>query len=169
MADTAIMAGGAAGLYRNTAVGGAAFGNPQWLENLLTKDVTPSGGWDFVEASSRLTPLKLYGKAQLDKPHQVVMRADILSTEYPIWVTAAASRKATLDLLILNAKLTEVGAVGYRGMWLVSLTAEAQEIGGNIYSTFELRPTIDTLGNLVYLAKVNPGPSITYTSLSWVA
>jgi hypothetical protein len=165
-AESAIMVGGEAGLYRNT---GGEFANPGWNEVLLARDVTPGGGFDFQEASDRATALKLYAKTQLDKPIQVVMRADTGSAEYRAWVAAANSRKATLDLLILNKKRTVVGALGWRGLWLVSLTTEAQEIGGVIYSTFELRPTRGTDGNHVYVASVGEGGVITYTAVSWTA
>lgn len=163
MPDSAIMVGGEAGVYRNT--GTAA--SPVWVEATEVRDVTPSGGYDFVEASDRETALKLYAKTQLDKPIQVVMRADATNQEYLTWLGAAFSRKSALDLLILNAKNTVVGASGFRGPWLVSLTGEPQEIGGVIYSTFELRPTRDTAGNYVQGADVEAGPTIVYTPVTF--
>jgi hypothetical protein len=161
--DSAIMIGGQGGCYRNSAT----FDDPTFVEVVLPRDVTPGGGFDFVEASDRSTALKLYAKTQLDKPVQVVMRADIGDPEYQIWVDAANSRKSTLDLLILNKKRTDVGATGFRGPWLVSLTGEPQDIGGTIYSTFELRPTRDTDGNTVVIAFVEAGPALDYLDISW--
>lgn len=169
MPNSGIMVGGAAGLYRNTA----AAGNPTWLEVLLAKDVKPSGGWEFVEAPARDSPLKPYAKTQLDGPVQVMMRADILDAEYQAWVTAARSRIAALDLLILNAKRTVIGAVGWRGPYLVSISDEAQDIGGVIYTTFEMRPTIDDDGEYVVFAAVIAGAggaaTLDYTYPSWIA
>lgn len=160
MPDSAIMVGGEAGLYRNTGT----YAAPVWAEVVLARDVTPGGGWDFVEASDRQTAIKLYAKTQLDKPHQVVMRADITEAEYASWVECANKRKATFDLLILNQKRTVTGAVGFRGPFLISLTGEPQEIGGVIYSTFELRATRDTAGEFVQIAENDAG-TLTYTDV----
>lgn len=146
-----ITVGGAAGLYRNTGTQGT----PVWSEVVIVRDVTPQNGWDFPEGSTRATPLKLYAKAQVDNPIQVVMRADILDAEYQAWVAAHWSRIAVFDLLVLNAKRTVVGASGWRGPYLVSMTEEAQVIDGVIYSTFELRPTYDTESDIPVTAGAN--------------
>lgn len=162
MPDSAIMVGGAAAMYRNSG----SFASPVWEEQTLVRDVTPSGGYDFVEASDRSTPLKLYAKTQIDAPIQVVMRADVTDSEYLLWLVAAQSRKNTLDLLILNGTRTQNGASGWRGPFLVSLTGEPQEIGGVIYSTFELRATRDTDGNVVLAADVTGGAPV-YNAIAW--
>lgn len=164
MGESAIRVGGAAGLYRNTA----DFNSPAWSEVTNVRDVTPSGGWDFVGAPNRESPLRPYAKTELDKPVQVIMRADITNSEYQVWVEAAQGRKTTLDLLVLNGKRTETGAQGLRGPFLLSITDEAQPIDGAIYTTFELRPTADTDGNLVLFAEVTGGGTTAFYLPTWV-
>ena len=159
---SAIMVGGEAGLYRNSGT----YASPVWVEVVLARDVTPSGGWDFVEASDRQTALKLYAKTQIDAPIQVLMRADITNAEYALWVQSANLRKDTLDLLVLNQKRTVTGALGWRGPFLLALTGEPQEIGGVVSSTFELRATRDTDGNYVKVAE-NEAGTLTYTAITF--
>lgn len=161
-AVTALMPGCAAAVYRNTGT----FGSPTWTAQILIKDVKRSGGWVFPEASSRETPIKLYSKALLDLPYQVVMRADPAAQEYGDWLARHFSRTNVFDLMILNGLITVEGAKGIRGEFLLSLTDEGHEIEGMIYSTFELRPTLTANG---YPTVVTMGASSTpaFTSITF--
>ena len=141
-AETQILLGIAAGLYRNSG----SYGTPTWGAQNIVRSVSPAFPWDFAEAPSRATPVKIYGKTQVDMAIQVMMRADPADANFAAWVVAHWSRTAVLDLLILNAKLTTEGARGVRGEFLVSLSGEPQEIEGSIVATFDIKPTITANG-----------------------
>jgi hypothetical protein len=162
VATPALMPGCAGGIYKNTGT----FGTPTFVEQTLVRDVMPQSGWTFPEALSRETPIKLYAKATVDLPTQVVMRADPASAEFAAWIAWHWSRTAVFDLLILNGKITTEGATGYRGEFLASLTEAPQEIEGMIYCTFELRATRTTNGVPRY-AVIAAGPSPEYTPITF--
>lgn len=130
------------GCYLN----GGTYGSPTWADQTSVKSVKPTSPWAFAETVSRATPLKLYAKTLADLALQVMMRADPADTIYAAWVAAHWSRTLVLDLLVINSKLTTQGAKGIRGEFLVSLSDEAQEIDGTIYSTFDLKPTFTANG-----------------------
>lgn len=149
-ATSEIMAGCAAGLYKNTGT----YGTPVWVEITIVKDVKPAFPWDFAEALSRETPVKLYAKTQVDVPLQVVMRADPASVDYALWVEVAGERATYMDLLVLNTKIGVIGGCGVRGPYLLSLTEEPETINETIYSTFDLKPTLDVAGHVPVWALV---------------
>ncbi len=141
-AQTQILAGIAAVLYKNSG----SYGTPTWGAQNNIRSVTPGFPWDFADSPSRATPIKIYVKTQVDLAIQVMMRADPADANYTAWVDAHWNRTLVLDLLILNAKLATEGARGLRGEFLVSMTNEAQEIDGTIFSTFDIKPTITNNG-----------------------
>ncbi|HEY1191913.1 MAG TPA: hypothetical protein VGE74_30055 [Gemmata sp.] len=141
-AETKLLLGIAAGCYRNTG----SYGTPTWTNQTAVRTVTPGFPWDWADAPSRATPVKIYGKTQVDLAIQLMIRADPADATYGAFVDAHWSQTAVLDLLILNALLTVEGARGVRGEFLVSLTGEPQEIEGSIYSTFDAKPTLTANG-----------------------
>ena len=141
-AATQIMPGIAAGCYKNSG----SYGSPTWANQPLIRSVSPAFPWDFADAPSRATPIKIYGKVAVDLAIQVMMRADPADATYAAWVDAHWSRTAVLDLLILNALISVEGARGLRGEFLVSLSGEPQEIEGTLFSTFDIKPTITPNG-----------------------
>ncbi|VTR96043.1 unnamed protein product [Gemmata massiliana] len=141
-AQTQILTGIGAVLYKNSG----SYGTPTWGAQNIIRSVSPAFPWDFADAPSRATPIKIYGKVAVDLAIQVMMRADPADANYAAWVDAHWSRTAVLDLLILNAKLATEGARGLRGEFLISLSGEPQEIDGTIFSTFDIKPTITTNG-----------------------
>lgn len=141
-AQSQLLPGINCGLYLN----GGTYGTPVWADQTLAKSAKPGFPWDFAGADWRETPIKLYAKTQVDIGYQVMMRADPASTTYAAWVAAHWSRTQTLDLLILNSRITTEGARGVRGEFLVSISDEAQEIEGIVYTTFDLKPTLTPNG-----------------------
>jgi hypothetical protein len=155
-AATKLLTGIGAGTYAN----GGTYGSPTWNDQTAIKSVKPAYPWDFAETLSRATPIKLYGKTLVELSLQVMMRADPADAMYAAWIDAHWSRTTVLDLLVLNAKITIEGARGIRGEFLVSLSDDAQEIEGSIYSTFDLKPTLTANG---YPKSVTMGASSTPT------
>ena len=169
-AVNALMPGCAAGLYLNSATGNSAFNTPTWGEVTLVKDVDPTAAWDFAEARSRATPLKLFAKTGVDLTTKIVMRADPEDADFQAFVGFAETRagvNAVVDLLILDAKNTVPGAVGQRGPFLLSISEEPQEIDGMIYYTFDAKPTMDTYGNVPEWAFVAGNGTLTYTTIAY--
>jgi hypothetical protein len=105
----------------------------------------PGKPWDFAEAVTRETPVKLFAKTLVDLSCQVMMRADPASTIYAAWVDAHWSRTAVLDLLVLNSKITTEGAQGIRGEFLVSLSDDAA--GDRGHRLQHLRPEAHVTAN----------------------
>ncbi len=149
------------GLYRNTAT----FGTPTFTIQTEVQSVTPSSAWDWVEASSRASAAKLYGKSLVDISYQVVMRADDLATDWETFMAAHWSRTTVMDLLILNGLISVEGVRGVRAEFFCSLDGEPQDIGGSVMSTFTLKPTMTTNG---YPRSVIMGASSTpaYSAIS---
>lgn len=161
-AVTQILPGANAGIYENTGT----YGTPVWTEQTSVKDVKPQYPWDFADTQSRATPIKLYAKTLIDLPVQVVMRADPADAEYAAWILAHWSRTAVMELLIINSKITTLGAAGTRGEYVVSMSEEPQEIDGTIYATFELRPTLTANGYPKY-AVIATGPTPAFTAITY--
>lgn len=130
------------GLYRNTG----SYATPTWTVQTEVQSVTPSSPWDWVEASSRASAAKLYGKSLVDIGYQVMMRADDLATDWEAFMAAHWSRTTVMDLLILNGLISVEGVRGVRAEFFCSLDTEPQEIAGSIISTFTLKPTMSTNG-----------------------
>lgn len=130
------------GLYRNTNT----YGTPTWTLQTEVQSVTPSAPWDWVEASSRASGVKLYGKALMDLGYTVVMRADDLASDWEAFMAAALSRTTVMDLLILNGLISVEGVRGFRAEFLCSMDGEPQEISGSIMTSFTLKPTMTTNG-----------------------
>lgn len=130
------------GLYLNSG----SYGSPTWVDQTLAKSAKRGGGWDFAGAMWRETPVKLYAKSLVEINYQVLMRADPASTIFAAWVDAHWSRTTVLDLMILNSKITTEGARGVRGEFLISISDEAHEIEGIVYTTFDLKPTYTANG-----------------------
>ena len=180
-ATAAILPGALGGIYRNTTQVGdtefnatpSHFGTPTWADQVIVKDVKPTWSWDFAEALSRETPVKLSAKTQIDLGCQITMRADPSNSDYLAWVNAAFSRARTLDLLILNQKITTPGALGVRGEFLISLSDEAEEIAGAVYATFDLKSTRTPNGvprwAMVTAVAAGPPavPTVTYTDITY--
>jgi hypothetical protein len=141
--------------YRNTGT----YGSPTWAAASIIRDATPAFPWDMVDASSRATRAKLYGKSQVDLGIQLVCRADDADTAYQAFVDAAFSATAIIDMLILDGPITREGARGVRAHWLFSLTGQPQGAGDMVYSTFDLKPGVDPSGNVP--ASVSMGASST--------
>jgi hypothetical protein len=141
-AATAFKTGIGSALYRNTAT----YGTPTWTVQSLIQSVTLNSPWDFVDANSRASAAKLYGKSLVDIGVQVTYRSDDLDTSYLVWLAAHWSRTTVLDLLILNGLIATEGVQGVRGEFLVSMSGEPQDIGGSIITTFDLKPTYTTNG-----------------------
>ncbi len=130
------------GLYRNTAT----YGSPTWTIQPEVQSVSVSAPWDWVEASSRASGAKLYGKSLMDLSFSVTMRADDLASDWEAFMAAALSRTTVMDLLILNGLISVEGVRGWRGEMLASMDGEPQEISGSIMTSFTLRPTMTTNG-----------------------
>ncbi len=141
-AVTAFKTGIGSGVYRNTGT----YGSPTWTAQTLVQSVTLSCPWDFVDANSRASPVKLYGKALVDIGLQISFRTDDLDTGFLAFLAAHWGRSTLLDLLVLNGLIATEGAQGVRGEFLVSLSGEPQDIGGSVISTFDLKPTYTTNG-----------------------
>ena len=175
-AVSAIMPGATGGIYRN--LNGAPlspyrlpgeYAGPNWGEQVIVKEVKPQFPWDLAESLSRETPVKLYAKAQIDLPIQVVMRADVADGTYNLWVNAAFSRLNTFDLLVLNNKLNVPGALGVRGEYLISMPEEPQPIDGTLYATFELKPTRTPNGTPLFalVGAGGGGGAVIYTPITY--
>jgi hypothetical protein len=142
------LAGGAAGIYWNSGT----YLSPTWVEQTQVKDVSPKFPWKMPDASARSSAVALVVKANMDLEVEVTMRADPLEPQYVTaptatgptagWTNNAYSRTANVDMLILNAKLSVVGAAGVRANFLISEDQEPQEIEGAVIATFKLKPTL---------------------------
>lgn len=141
-ATSAIKPGIAAGAYRNTG----SYGTPTWTESTLIRDVQPAFSWDMVDASSRATRAKLYGKTQVDLAIQLVVRADDADTAYQAFVDASFSSTTSIDMMILDGDIATEGARGVRAHWLFSLSGQPQGAGDIVYSTFDIKPTFSSDG-----------------------
>lgn len=124
-------------VYRNTGT----YGSPSWTAQTFVKDVTPSMPWDMAEAGSRATRAKTFMKTRADLTITIVMKADDADAGYLAFRAAANSPTSVLDLLVLDGLISVEGCHGWRGEFLVNLTAAPQEIDGSIYDTFECKPT----------------------------
>lgn len=149
------------GLYKNTAT----YNTPTWADQTSVKSAKPGFAWDFAEATNRASPVKLFAKTLVDIAIQVMMRADPGDAVYTAWVNASWSRTTVFDLMVLNSKVSTEGARGVRGEFLISLSDEAQEIEGVVYTTFDLKPTYTANG---YPVSVSMGASSapTFTAIS---
>jgi hypothetical protein len=135
-ATSAVKTGVLCACLRNTG----SYGSPTWTEMTLVKDVTDNSKWDMGDASIRATRVKLYAKTQVDLPQTINMRADDADTAYVAMFDAWASATTVVDLLILDGDIATEGAMGVRGEFLVTNRPQNQEIGGVIYTAFDLLP-----------------------------
>lgn len=145
-----LVIGAEGGFYQN----GGTWGQPVWAENLLIKDVKVNLPFDFAEFTDRSVALKRYKKSLADVAVQATVRADPTLAAYQALVLAALTRNTFLDLLILNTKRTVVGGVGVRGNFVLSMQEEPQVLADGVYTTFDLKPTDDAGGNILYAVQV---------------
>lgn len=128
--------------YRNTGT----YGSPTWSAATNIRDVQPAFPWDLVDASSRATRAKLYGKTQIDVGFQAVVRADDADSAYGAFVDAAFSPTTVIDMMILDGPIATEGVRGIRAHFLFSLSGQPQGAGDMVYSTFDLKPGFSTAG-----------------------
>jgi hypothetical protein len=160
-AASGVKAGIAAKAYRNTGT----YGSPTWAAANIVRDAQPAFPWDLVDASSRATRAKLYGKAQVDLAVQLVCRADDADAAYQAFVDAAFSPTTLIDMLILDGALTLEGARGVRAHFLFSISGQPQGAGDLVYTTFDLKPGVDPAGNVP--ASITVGASSAITAVSF--
>lgn len=139
---TSFKTGVGCGLYRNTGT----YGSPTWTFQSEVQSVTPNSPWDWVEASSRASAVKLWGKSLVDVSYQLTYRADDLDAGWEAFMAAHWSRTTVVDCLILNGLIATEGVRGVRAEFYCSMDSEPQDIGGSIFSTFTLKPTVTTNG-----------------------
>lgn len=128
--------------YRNTG----SYGSPTWTAQVEHKDVTLAMPWDWVEAGTRATRAKLFGKARTDITVTIVCKADDEDADYENLINAAFLPTTVVDLLVLNGLISVEGVRGVRAEFLVNLDSEPQMIDDSIYPTFTLKPTFTTNG-----------------------
>ncbi|MBN9521082.1 hypothetical protein J0H58_21615 [bacterium] len=146
-------------VLRNTGT----YGSPTLVEITLVRDVNFGLPWDFGDASSRATPIKLYEAVQGDLAISVVVRADDVDAGFQALFDAAMQKGAKLDLLVLDGPVTEEGAAGVRAHFKPSLTGQAQAIGDVQYCTFDLKAGYHTDG-VPKIVDVGAESALTYTS-----
>lgn len=134
-AASAVKPGILGSVYRNTG----SYGSPSWTRWDLVRSVTPGFNWDFVDASTRASRAKTYDKTQIDLPFALEVRADDADTAYVAMWAAAMSATSVIDFLILDGRIATEGAMGVRGEFLVGISGQPHDIGGVIYTTFDLR------------------------------
>jgi hypothetical protein len=135
-AASAPMPGIIAGAYRNTGTGGS----PTWVE--MTSVIGATGfteEWDFGDASKRSTRAKLYDKTQVELGGSLKVLADPAAADYVALYTASQSGSASIDLMVINGKVTIEGAIGVRAAYKVKRT-EGQDAGNILYDDFECKP-----------------------------
>lgn len=121
--------------YRNAGT----YASPTWTALPLIMDENFGKPWDFADAFTRQSRVKMYGPTQVDFQITAKIRCDDVDAGYAALETAAVSG-ATLDLLILDGPLTAEGARGARASFHVSHTGQDQAIGNNLYSEYEFKP-----------------------------
>lgn len=129
-------------VYRNTG----SYGSPTWTRWDLVRSVTPGFNWDWLDGSNRGTRAKLYAKGQIDLPFALEVRADDADAAYVAFWAAAMSPTTTVDLLILDGRITVEGAMGVRAEFLVGIGGQPQGAGDLIVTTFDLRCAVPNSG-----------------------
>jgi hypothetical protein len=143
-------------LYRNTG----SYEAPTWTEINLARDVQMAMPWDLEEASARLSRVKTYSPTQLDLTPTVTVRNDTANAGY-LALRSSSLTGTAIDLLILDAPISEAGSFGIRAEFHVSATGQDQSISAVIYDNFDLRPA--TTSNAPKVATVSSPNVVTFT------
>lgn len=122
-------------VYRNTG----AYASPTWTPQPIVADVNLGRAWDFADASTRQSRVKMYGNTLLDFAVTLKIRCDDADANYQA-IDAASVSGGVLDLLILDGPLSAQGALGVRAAFLVSDTGQDQAIANVLFKTYELKP-----------------------------
>lgn len=141
-----------AACYRNSGT----YGSPTWSEVTLIRDSNIAAPWDLGDSSIRATRAKLQEKTQIALSGQINVRADDADTAYQALLAAAmaAGSSGIIDMMLLDGDIASEGAAGFRAHWNLNFSGQNQEIGGVIYTPFDLSPAYHSSG---YPSKVLMG------------
>lgn len=142
-------------LYRNTG----SYGAPTWLHVDIISNLTYTRTPEVQEFYIRRSKIKYKVKTGIDFSITGNLLAELNTTEYEVW-DDAMNGDDVLDLLVLNAAETVVGARGIRADFQVAGADESQNPTDIIMPNFTLNVYPTT--NLPKKAKVLAGPTLDF-------
>lgn len=128
-------------LYRNTAVGAAAYTTPVWNEVTCIADLDVKTDWDWAEGNTRASRVKRGRKTMLDLEITGGLLVDDVDADY-IAIDEACVDDTDLDLLVLNGKLDANGVRGWRSEYAVTSLSEEQKLGGLVTRALTMKPVL---------------------------
>jgi len=149
-------------VYRNTGT----YGSPTWNEVTGISDFQRTGEWDVVKQAVRGNRVALTAKTFLNIEFTFKIQASLDDADY-LAIAAAVDSDTPLDMLVLNASSTTVGARGVRADFLFTSHNEDQSAGAALFPEIKMMPTTattDTTNAVPKRAEVGAGPALSYTA-----
>jgi hypothetical protein len=142
-------------VYRNTAT----WGTPTWVEVPELENVSVDPRYVESASNSRDSPFERIAATMVVVSVSARLKSKPGNTNYEALMDAFALR-TVVDLLILDAASTTVGARGIRGDCYLTAAGSDQSITNRLYQALEIR-LADT-DNLPKFAAVATGPVLEY-------
>jgi hypothetical protein len=116
------------------------FGSPTWAAVGLASDMTIDPKWDSGEASIRGSRLKQYMKTMLELGFKAKVRVDYADTNFATLFQAAMTDNI-VNALVIDGKMTDVGAFGFWVDFQIFSNTEDLPLNGVNFMEFEFKPT----------------------------
>jgi len=124
-------------LYVNTAT----FGTPTWSEVPLVGDCALSAEWDWAEALTRFSRMKLGAKTMLGADVKAKLRTDLTDANYTTILNALFT-DGIVDIMVLNGSSSTNGVRGVRFESQVISGNEDQGTGVVVFDEVTFKPAL---------------------------
>lgn len=139
---------------------------PDWSEMDFISDFTENSDWDNAEIIIRRSWVKQGAKTVIDLGISCKMLREPTNADYLTILNALRTRD-TVDILVLDADITEVGAEGMRYIAQVHKGGGSQNTGEALFRDIVFVPYPDAdLTHIPQWADVDAGPTVTYTPIT---
>lgn len=139
-----------------------AYFAPAWLLVDLISDFVANANWNEAEGSTRREVQQVFEPTNMDLKITGKIRKDVTDLAYTT-IQAAHHARGPLDVLVLDGRLDENGADGFRFDVKVTKFTEDQSLQVVNFDDFEMVPCLTDNG--VYSALV-VGGVLTFTQLT---
>ncbi len=137
----------------------SSYGSPTWVEVNQVSDLNVNDEWDQADANARDSLVKRQVNTLMGLEVSGMLKVKLDDTAYN-YLADALVFGTTIDVLVMEAAVTVVGARGYRYDAQVRKGSQDQGLQSALYKSITVSPTCST--NPPKAVKVGPGPALQY-------
>lgn len=139
---------------------------PTWTEVDAISDLNENSDWDVADIPIRRSLVKQGAKTMIDVGVSCKLLREPANNEYQIILNALRTRD-TVDILVLDGPIDEVGSAGFRYIAQVVKGGGSQNTQDALYRDIVFLPYPDADADRVpQWADVEAGPVLTFTPIT---